>query len=190
MFIGHGNRQPRRGAGWEVPAAHGWPAHADELPTPAGERGGEERDASVHRQHDVEVPRNERMLDGLAEVRIDMDVLDLGEVGRLVRSPVEDRDVVAPHEQPVHDMGAGRPRPSDHQDSHARSTVPARRTRDSGPGKRPGPERRTWIVSGHGANVVVGGSVVVGAPSSSFGTKSTAAFFTRTFVLSVGPAYL
>ena len=63
-----------------------------------------------------------------------MDVLDVGEGRRLVRPPVEDGDVVAPHEKPVHDVGAGGPRPSDHQDSHARPTVPVRRTRDSGPG--------------------------------------------------------
>ena len=120
-----------------------------------------------------------------------MDVLDVGKVRRLVGSPMEDGDVVATRDEPVHDMGAGRPRPSDHQDSHARSTVPVRLARDSGPGIVPGPSAvRCRIASGQGANVVVGGSVVVGAPSSSFGTKSTSTFFTRTFVLSVGPAYL
>ena len=55
-----------------------------------------------------------------------------------------------------------------------------------GPGILPGPECSAWIASGQGANVVVGGRVVVGAPSSSFGTNSTSTFFTKTFVLSVG----
>ena len=148
-------------------------------------------DASVHRQHDVEVPRTERVVDGLAEVRIAVDVLDVGEIRRFVRSPMEDGDVVVTRHEPVDDMGAGRPRPPDHQDSHARRRYQyaARATRARE--RSPGPSAvRCWIASGQGANVVVGGRVVVGAPSSSFGTKSTSTFFTRTFVLSVGPAYL
>ncbi len=60
-----------------------------------------------------------------------------------------------------------------------------------GPGTNPEPEHRSRSF-GHCATVVVVGTavVVVGAPSSSFGTKSTSTFLTSTFFLSVGPEYL
>jgi hypothetical protein len=103
-------------------------ADRDETVRPAAEHVGDDPQAPVLGDDEVERLVADALLQRLGEVRVDVDVAHVGD-GELdlVLAAVEDRDVVAAVGQALHDERPGRPGASDDQRARLPHLVPSPR---------------------------------------------------------------
>ena len=103
----------------KVTAIAGDAANPDKVAGAAGRCFGDEADAPVGGDYEVESAATERLIDGLEKVRVTMDVLDPGRnPGNLVRTTMKNRDLVASVQQAVDEKGAGRTSSSNNKCFH------------------------------------------------------------------------
>src|SRR5215469_7321421 len=100
----------------EVTAIRGHTADRYELAGLARERFGDYADPSISRDHDVEFAPCNRGVQGLAKMRVRMNVLDLGaDLRNFVCSTMKDRDPVPTLAQAVREKRSTGPRAADNQ---------------------------------------------------------------------------
>ena len=110
------HRQPgrRQRLGVAVAQQCRHPADGDQLADPAAHHPGEVAKSAVHHDPHVERATGEGGVDGGGVERIGVHVLDERfDVRALVAAGVQDRDAMAPIEQPPHDMRPGGAGPTD-----------------------------------------------------------------------------
>src|SRR6266852_1588746 len=110
------NRQTSRkiGGGNEVTAVSRDAADSDEPSGLAGERLGDDADAPVGRNHDVEVASRDCGIKRLAKMRVGVNVLDVGaDLRNFVRATMKNRHLVAALAHAVYEKRSARTRAAD-----------------------------------------------------------------------------
>ena len=103
VVLGHGHRQAVARPGEET-SVDGCATDGHKLIAAAPEGGSQVLHPSVHSHDHVERSVLDRLVDGLPEVGVAVQVFDRRKLRRFMDAPVEDRDIVAPGEQPVNDV--------------------------------------------------------------------------------------